>query len=162
MKNHIEFNHEGFLDEVVTDGGAHLERLGADEWFLECVRADGSSVAIWLEGSVRSLEQRKVSRLKLDPEPVVNAGDILDAAKSCVNGDRSKTHGERSGDTIADLWSAYLGEKATARDVYIMMALLKLGRAWEGDAGHADHWTDMAGYVALAGEEAIGEQESAK
>jgi len=28
-------------------GGAHLENLGGNAWFLECRNADGSSTAIW-------------------------------------------------------------------------------------------------------------------
>lgn len=58
MKNRVEFNTDGSLDEVVTNGGAHLEQMTGRSWFLNCVRSDGSSFAIWIEGKVTSWEER--------------------------------------------------------------------------------------------------------
>ena len=63
VKNRIQFDDDGYLDEVVTDGGAHLEALDADGrggtcWFLECFRADGSSFAVWIDGRVTLYEER--------------------------------------------------------------------------------------------------------
>lgn len=59
MTERIDYGDDGKLDEVVTAGGAHLERLGNRRWFLECVRADGSSFAIWLHGEVTMTEERE-------------------------------------------------------------------------------------------------------
>jgi hypothetical protein len=59
MQNHIQLNDDGTLDEVVTDGGAHLEHMGGKQWFLNCVRADGSSFAIWFKGKITLTEERE-------------------------------------------------------------------------------------------------------
>jgi len=56
--NRIEYDDRGKLDEVVTDGGAHLERLGKDDWFLAMYRADGSAYCVWIEGKVTMTEER--------------------------------------------------------------------------------------------------------
>lgn len=58
MKNRVEWTHDGLLDEIVTDGGAHLERTGKDRWFLECHRKDGTSIAVWIDGKVLLVEER--------------------------------------------------------------------------------------------------------
>ena len=59
MNNRIEYDHTGRLDEVVTDGGAHLEYLGRGEWFLSCQRADGSSFCVWFTGKITMSEERE-------------------------------------------------------------------------------------------------------
>ncbi len=64
MQNRIEYTDNGKLDEVVTDGGAHLESMGGNRWFLECVRKDGSSVAIWITGKVTSIEEREAPKMR--------------------------------------------------------------------------------------------------
>lgn len=96
------------------------------------------------------------------------AGDILTTAAGIVEGSRQQTHGqkERSFDTIASLWNAYLWRRGitTSRliecvDVAHMMMLLKLARAIEGDSSHEDHYIDGAAYFALAGELATGPQD---
>lgn len=81
------------------------------------------------------------------------AADMLAEAAGIVDGARQQTHGprERSFGFIAALWSAYTGHPITPRDVAVMMVLLKIGRAQSG-APIRDHWVDMAGYAALAGE----------
>lgn len=93
------------------------------------------------------------------------AGRILDAAKIAVTTDRSKTHGdkERSFEFIAALWSLYIRNRPypgvecsetwplSAADVAIMMVLLKIARATQGTPVE-DHFVDMAGYAAVAGE----------
>lgn len=62
MENRIQRDERGDLGEVVTDGGAHLERMGKDRWFLNCVRSDGSSYALWIHGKVVLEEERPASR----------------------------------------------------------------------------------------------------
>lgn len=61
--NRVEYDDNGHLDEIVTDGGAHLECLdrdkkGGKDWFLSCRRADGSSVGVWIYGRVSMMEER--------------------------------------------------------------------------------------------------------
>lgn len=58
MGERVTYDHEGCLDEVVTDGGTHLERLGGKRWFLSCQRADGSEFCIWFEGKIAMTEDR--------------------------------------------------------------------------------------------------------
>jgi len=80
------------------------------------------------------------------------AADMLAEAALIVEGARQRHGGsERSFGFIAALWSAYTGHPITPRDVAVMMVLLKIGRAQSG-APIRDHFVDMAGYAALAGE----------
>lgn len=58
MTNRIEWDGPD-LDEVVTDGGAHLERMSKNTWFLSCARADGSEFCIWFKGKITSTEERE-------------------------------------------------------------------------------------------------------
>jgi hypothetical protein len=41
IENRVAFTKSGKIDEVVTDGGAHLEWMGDNRYFLECVRKAG-------------------------------------------------------------------------------------------------------------------------
>lgn len=79
--------------------------------------------------------------------------DILDKALHCVNGDRDQQYGspERSFETIADLWTAYLRCEVTPKDAAAMLALLKIARIKTG-APKEDNWIDLAGYAACGGE----------
>lgn len=52
-------NDDGSLDEIVTNGGAHLEHMGDDSWFLSCVRSDGTSFCVWFEGRITMMEERE-------------------------------------------------------------------------------------------------------
>jgi len=56
--NRVEYDDDGELDEIVTDGGMHLERMSKKGWFLSGSRADGSSIAIWFRGKVTMVEER--------------------------------------------------------------------------------------------------------
>lgn len=78
---------------------------------------------------------------------------ILDAARQAVTVDRAATHGdvEDTFTAIASLWSSYLDTQIQPHDVALMMALLKIARA-QGNPGHLDNWTDLAGYAACGGE----------
>lgn len=83
---------------------------------------------------------------------------ILEEAAKVVGGDRQRSHGapERNFATIARYWGLWLGDRLTGRltpaDVAMMMALLKVSRIQSGTSGFSDHYVDMAGYAALAGE----------
>lgn len=84
------------------------------------------------------------------------AASILHTASKIVSSERKNQHGdaENSFHMIAALWRAYLTGRPgeiDARDVAHMMALLKIARSVHGDASHADHYVDAAGYAALAG-----------
>lgn len=78
--------------------------------------------------------------------------DILDQAKSIINGARENTYGrpEDSFGYISELWSGYLEQNITKHDVAMMMCLLKIARAKNGY--HIDNYVDICGYAAIAGE----------
>ena len=83
--------------------------------------------------------------------------DILEAAYSCVNGDRDMQYGspEDNFKLIAELWATYLKDRLhepglAARDVAAMMALFKIARIKNGTK--SDNWIDLAGYAACGGE----------
>lgn len=87
--------------------------------------------------------------------------EILHAAEKCVCGQREQDYGtpEDNFKTIAELWEAYLNKACTkgvnvrveAKDVAVMMALLKIARIAAG-GGKADSWIDLAGYAACGAE----------
>lgn len=78
--------------------------------------------------------------------------EILEAARCCVCGEREQDYGtpENSFSLIASLWTAYTGHAYSAKDVAMMMALLKVARIKNGNS--ADSFVDLAGYAACAGE----------
>ena len=86
--------------------------------------------------------------------------DILKEAEKCVCGQRQQDYGspEDNFTTIAYLWTVYLAAESdgklafniTAKDVAMMMALLKVARIARGDS--LDSFVDLAGYAACAGE----------
>lgn len=80
--------------------------------------------------------------------------EILQKAEQCVCGQREQDYGcpEDNFYRISKLWNAYLGDNVTdAKDVAIMMALLKIARIKTG-TGTSDSYIDLAGYAACAGE----------
>lgn len=83
----------------------------------------------------------------------MNRVEVLEYAKSAITGQREQDHGEmeNSFEAIAELWSAYLYSEISAKDVGIMMALLKIARI---KTGHdvRDSFVDACGYMACAGE----------
>lgn len=86
-------------------------------------------------------------------EVTLTRAGILDEAKRCVTQDRQATHGkpEDTFGMIARVWSAKLGVEVTAAQVCLMLADLKICRAW-GNPAHKDNWVDLAGYAACGGE----------
>lgn len=83
----------------------------------------------------------------------MNRSEILDAAKQAVTVDRAATHGsaENTFALIAGVWSALLRTDVSPPQVALMLAGLKMCRAW-GNPGHDDNWVDLAGYAACGGE----------
>ena len=59
MTNRVQRNDDGSLDEVVTDGGAHLEQMNDKDWFLSMQRADGSEYCVWFRGEITHQEERE-------------------------------------------------------------------------------------------------------
>lgn len=79
--------------------------------------------------------------------------DFLRRAQKCVCGGRDSDYGapEDNFGTIAKLWTIYRGTTFTAKDVAMMMALLKIARIRNGRYS-ADSYVDLAGYAACASE----------
>ena len=79
--------------------------------------------------------------------------ECLEQAMGCVLRDRNNVYGgpEDSFETIAMMWSAYLGKIIQGWDVAAMMALLKIARI-KANSAHADNWCDLAGYAACGAE----------
>ena len=78
---------------------------------------------------------------------------ILTRAAEIVSGKDSQ-HGsaEDNFGRIAAMWSAYLGRDVTARDVAVMMILLKTSRIASGHQSD-DNWIDISGYAACGRED---------
>ena len=84
----------------------------------------------------------------------MKSGETLATAASLIGGDRNATHGSIADNMqkVANLWNAYLGTTSIeAKDAAIMLALLKAARIRTGQPSD-DHFIDMAGYAAIAGE----------
>jgi len=78
MTNRVQFNDDGTLDEVVTDGGAHLEHMGGRGWFLSMQRKDGSEYCVWFTGKITYQEEREAGEYKEpQPEPLTRIQNIL-------------------------------------------------------------------------------------
>ena len=94
----------------------------------------------------------------------MKASEYLTTAAQIVAGASNTTHGdkERSFTGIAAMWNAYLANRprktATldGEDVAHMMVLMKMMRGQHGTPVD-DHFIDMAGYAAIAGEIAMGD-----
>jgi len=86
-------------------------------------------------------------------------GNVLDEAKTIINGYRQDTYGnpEDSFHTIGEMWNSYINAKypgnnssITAKDVALMMTLFKIVR--EAGQGKKDNLVDAAGYIGIAGD----------
>ena len=84
--------------------------------------------------------------------------DLLDKAKSIIDGERRERYGEPEDvfTLIAFMWSDYCDHNFTALDVANMMMLLKIARS-RSNPEYQDNYIDIAGYAACAGEIAAGE-----
>lgn len=90
----------------------------------------------------------------------MNRAQVLETAAKCVCGKREQDYGkpEDNFQTIANFWGEYLGVASiTAKDVAIMMALMKIARVKTGTATE-DSFVDIAGYAACGGEIASKEK----
>ncbi len=83
----------------------------------------------------------------------MRAAALLAEAAELVGGERSRQHGpaRQSLGLTAELWSAYFRVPIEAVDVALLMALLKVARARAGVLD-PDHFLDLCGYGAIAGE----------
>ena len=83
----------------------------------------------------------------------MNRAECLETAKKCVCGHREQEYGspEDNFATIASLWTVYLNHPVKAKDVAMMMALLKIARIRTGTATE-DSFVDLAGYAACGAE----------
>ena len=116
---------------------------------------DAASYRVRME---RELEDALAKRNAPGPR-VMERAEFLEAARSCICGDRDEQYGrpERSFDAIAGMWNAYfssLGKnipQISAKDVAVMMALFKIARIATGTQ-KADSWIDAIGYLACGGE----------
>ena len=82
----------------------------------------------------------------------MNRAEILEQARKCVCGERDREYGtpENNFALIGELWAVYTGHGYTAKDVAMMLALLKVARIKAGVKD--DSFVDLAGYAACAGE----------
>ena len=90
----------------------------------------------------------------------MNKEEILAEASRIISRDRNLSHGDafKNHAEIAEFWNLFLDDKLrpmadiTAKDVAIMMILLKISRSNQGKKFNLDNFVDMAGYSAIAGE----------
>ena len=94
----------------------------------------------------------------------ISRKDILTEAAVLTSGSRQSAYGDAKTnfETVGVLWSAYLRSAhpqcayalafngITAKDVAMMLSLLKIARAAAGQ--RLDNYVDLAGYAAIAGE----------
>jgi hypothetical protein len=113
---------------------------------------------------VKPAELPKITGTTLDAVDVTPASRraaILDRAKECVCTDRNDLYGEPEDNfaVIAAMWEPYIKARCVSkdgsvdvgpRDVAIMMALFKIGRAATAIDVHDDTLVDIAGYAACA------------
>lgn len=106
---------------------------------------------VWFEG------QYDVVPSLGDPVPSVKR-EILERAITLIMGDREEDYGEahKNFSDIAALWSVVLDVDVQPWQVAACMSQLKLARAIKTST-HTDSWVDMAGYVGLAAELALGD-----
>lgn len=52
MNDSIQFDDNNELDEIIALGGAHLERMSKEEWFLRLLNTDGSENLISFSGKI--------------------------------------------------------------------------------------------------------------
>lgn len=85
----------------------------------------------------------------------IRARTLREAMALCdEGGERAEQYGPVADNfwRVARLWSAYHGGEFTAKDVGVMMLLLKVSRMAAPDGGTDDTFTDACAYAALANE----------
>lgn len=90
---------------------------------------------------------------KCDMQNVTIRQSTLEEAMKIVLTNREQQYGdpEDSFTAIKNLWSAYMGVEFSAKDVAIMMSLLKIARIMTGTI-KKDNWVDAIGYLACGAE----------
>lgn len=78
--------------------------------------------------------------------------ELIQKVADAILVDRQNTHGtpEDNFQTIADLWGIYLDYELTAKDVAVMMILLKVARM-KSSPEYEDNYVDAAGYAIIGG-----------
>lgn len=89
----------------------------------------------------------------------MDKNDILDKAKTIINGERQGTYGNAEDNfaSIAAFWSTYLNTPIDSTDVANMMILMKVARNSSG-VYKDDNYIDICGYAALGGGIAAGKE----
>ena len=100
-----------------------------------------------------SFESATLDDIEPETETISERARILREAEKNVCGQREQDYGspESNFQLIADLWADYLGTSVSAKDVAMMMVLLKVARIKNG-GGSGDSFVDIAGYAACGGE----------
>lgn len=89
----------------------------------------------------------------------MDKNDILDKAKTIINGERQGTYGNAEDNfaSIAAFWSTYLNTPIDSTDVANMIILMKVARNSSG-VYKDDNYIDICGYAALGGGIAAGKE----
>ncbi len=79
--------------------------------------------------------------------------EVLDEARTIINGDRANDYGDASENfaRIAQGWSVILGTEVTLAQVALCMDWVKTSRLIQSP-DHLDSWIDKAGYSGLGAE----------
>ena len=86
---------------------------------------------------------------------------ILGKAIELTTGEREDHHGKvyENMESLSKIWALRLGVDIKPQQAALMLADLKLMRIWNGKSDFVDHFVDGAGYMAIAGEVAMFEEE---
>jgi hypothetical protein len=79
---------------------------------------------------------------------------VIAEAKELINGDRREQYGDSTFQAMAMMFTAYLGVEVKAYQAAEMFALAKIAR--NRHKPKLDSYVDGIGYLALAAEEAFG------
>jgi hypothetical protein len=90
---------------------------------------------------------KEVEQEIIQEQPVA---DILENARNAIL-ERNSRHGSSKvvHTLVANLWSQLLGKEITARQVMLMMILVKTARIQCGSLKTTEHTEDIAGYAQL-------------
>ena len=80
---------------------------------------------------------------------------VIERAQNLINGDRAEQYGESSFQALADMWTIYLGTYISPAQAAEMLAILKIVR--NRHEPKLDSYIDGIGYLALAAQEAFGD-----
>ena len=145
------------LPRVEGGNSSFWAGIGSAEATYELDKAEKISQHVQSIGnSAYKLTKDGPNTAGVDPNAWTRTG-ILNQAEKYVTKDRAATHGdmENNFQTIADLWSNYLGIsddiELSPTDVAVMMTLLKIARV-KSNPANADNWVDACGYMACGGE----------